>query len=895
MKTVQKALALALVSIGALCANAQVNVPSTYKTITIDGSFADWTGVPVAYTGTPVATPGGAIQFANVYMANDQNNLYVRFSLYEARPNAYANTYDNIFVDSDASALTGFHTAGIGSEMLIQWGGGYQERNGGFNEGTINNLGWAIAGSADNTNFEFAISRNATFGSDGTHVFTNDTIAILLEGDNTNYANVEFAPPAGGLVYTFASPPTVLTTNLPLLNLTSSSWQANASGTDLGNAWLDSAYDDSGAPWTSGNGLFGYTPTPGSYPAINTPLTSSGQNTFYFRTHFSWNNLPDNVVFVVTNYLSDGAVYYINGTEVNRVRMPAGTVAYGTSATTTNSPVGHADVFAVPAGVLLLGDNIFEVETHQAPTSSSDMVFGLSLTAEAQYAIVNLDNTQPADRTVNAGNSTTFAGDQIGSGPIAYRWLKNGNTIPGATNATYTMPVVINSDAGSYALVASNPISTNTTRSAVLTVTNTPLSFTDPTLPADLIAVAGQSATFSSAVAGSPPYQFQWFFGGSPILGATNAALTIPFLYVSNSGNYQLSVTNPAGHINSRAAALTVLADTVAPVMTSISATLTQIVVNFSKPLDSVTADNIANYSLSGGVSVIGAAINPSNASQVTLTTGSGLSFGTVYTLTVNGVKDLFANTVKTSGTFARNITIDGSFADWDGMAPIYSGPAGSDGAADFKDIYVYNDAANYYLRVTLWHDIPPVNGQFPYYVNMFYNTDDNLTTGYGPGTFGSEMLIQSGYSYQEKNGGFNEGGINGLNWTSLPASPGTNFEFSFSRSATFASDNTPVFTTNLLSFLFQGMTPGFVPLNQAPASGLISYTNVSTTSTSLQLGKLGIAGLSGGKSAVIWNSPGALQARGSLSTGSWTNVPSATSPYVVPASSRQLFFRLIH
>ncbi|MGH7978133.1 MAG: hypothetical protein ACREE6_02060, partial [Limisphaerales bacterium] len=36
-------------------------------------------------------------------------------------------------------------------------------------------------------------------------VLTNDTIAILLEGDDASFNNVEFAPSSGGLVYTFAT------------------------------------------------------------------------------------------------------------------------------------------------------------------------------------------------------------------------------------------------------------------------------------------------------------------------------------------------------------------------------------------------------------------------------------------------------------------------------------------------------------------------------------------------------------------------------------------------------------------------------------------------------------------------------------------------------------------
>ena len=892
MKTAKTLFAFALALTGVFSVSAQVSVPGTFKHITIDGSFNDWTGVPLAYT-VPVG-PTNAIQYENVYIANDQNNLYVRFTLYSPRTNAFANSFDNIFIDADDNAATGFHVGGIGSEMLIQWGGGYQEKNGGFNEGGINNLGWSIAGSPDYTGFELAISRIAAYASDSTLVFTNGTIALLLEGDNTSYVNTEFAPASGGFVYTFASAPSVLTTNLPLLTLTNSTWRVNASGTDLGTNWLDSAYDDSPAPWSPGNGLFGYTPLPGAYPPINTALSSSGQNTYYFRTHFNWNNLPDNFAFIVTNYLSDGAVYYINGAEVSRVRMPAGTISYGTSASSTNSPVGHADIFAIPPGVLQLGDNLFEVETHQAPASSADMVFGLSFTAAAQYPVLILDASQPANRTVTGGDTTAFAANFTGSGPLSYQWLSNSVPVPGATNATYTISPVLSADAAAYALVISNPLSTNTTRAAVLTVSNAPVTFADPSQPSDQVLVEGQSATVACVVAGSPPMQFQWYQGSTAIPGATNSSYTMPFLALTNAGAYHVNVGNPAGSTNSRAATLTVLADTVPPVLTQITAVASnQILVTFTKPVDSVTANNVAEYAISGGVSVTGAAINSGNAAQVTLTTGAGLNFGTVYTLTVNGVKDLFGNVARTSGTFARSITVDGSFTDWDGMAPVYSGPSGTDGAADFKDIYVYNDANYYYFRVTLWHDIPPASGQFPYYVNMFFDTDNNVSTGYLLGTVGSELLIQSGYSYQEKNGGFNEGSINGLNWSCLPVAPGTNFEFSVSRSATFASDNTAVFPTNVVNFLFQGMTPGFVVQNVAPASGLISYTNAAPLSTSLQLGRLAINPLAGGKSALIWNSPGMLQMRGSLATGVWTNLPAATSPYVVTGSTGQMFFRL--
>ena len=140
MKTMIKSLFFGFACACAVSASAQVSVPSTFKHISIDGSFADWTGVPLAYTATEGSAD--AIQYENIYIANDQTNLYIRFTLYSPRPDAFANSYDNIFIDTDDSSASGYAVAGIGSEMLIQWGGGYQEKNGGFNEGGINGLGW---------------------------------------------------------------------------------------------------------------------------------------------------------------------------------------------------------------------------------------------------------------------------------------------------------------------------------------------------------------------------------------------------------------------------------------------------------------------------------------------------------------------------------------------------------------------------------------------------------------------------------------------------------------------------------------------------------------------------------------------------------------------------------
>lgn len=230
-----------------------------------------------------------------------------------------------------------------------------------------------------------------------------------------------------------------------------------------------------------------------------------------------------------------------------------------------------------------------------------------------------------------------------------------------------------------------------------------------------------------------------------------------------------------------------------------------------------------------------------------------------------------------------RTITIDGSFDDWAGLTPLFSNPQGSTNATDFKDVYVCNDANYIYFRVTLWEPSDLLSWEN----NIFMNTDNNSSTGYQSGWGGSEMLIQSGVGYQEKNGNFNDdSGINGLNWLSADAGS-TNYEFRVSLAATYASDGLPVFTTNVIHFAFDGES-NFTTVNRMPAgTGTIAYTLASYP------GPLTI-GSSGGQVTITWPGSATLQACGDLAGGSWTNVPAATSPYVISNPTGQLYFRLV-
>ena len=100
-----------LLSAGALAINASGQVTGTYANITIGSGFADWAGVPVAYTDEDGVNNPGGVDFQNVYLANDNNYLYIRFTLQQpADPISYYNTY--IWLDGDTNPATGYHPFG---------------------------------------------------------------------------------------------------------------------------------------------------------------------------------------------------------------------------------------------------------------------------------------------------------------------------------------------------------------------------------------------------------------------------------------------------------------------------------------------------------------------------------------------------------------------------------------------------------------------------------------------------------------------------------------------------------------------------------------------------------------------------------------------------------------
>jgi hypothetical protein len=323
------------------------------------------------------------------------------------------------------------------------------------------------------------------------------------------------------------------------------------------------------------------------------------------------------------------------------------------------------------------------------------------------------------------------------------------------------------------------------------------------------------------------------------------------------------------------------------PTIAAIEGAPNQVQITFSKPVAPAAAGAATNYALSDGLTVLSATPSAANPRKVTLAT-SAQTRGSIYTLTVNRVTDEAGSPIAPNYqiAFVSSIMIDGSFDDWEGLPLVYSNDPADPTAAEFKEVYVYNDADYIYFRLTLWQPSDFLSAQN----NVFIDTDNNPGTGnafWG----GSDLLIEGGIGYQEKNGGFNEGLINGLDFASAN-SGNTNYEFRISRAASYASDGLPVFTGNVINFAFDGES-NWVTVNRMPPnpSSTIPYTLVDSVVP--PPGPLTFT-LSGGQVSLTWPVPGTLQACDSLTSGSWTNVPSAVGSYSAPASANKLFFRLM-
>ncbi len=136
-----------------------------------------------------------------------------------------------------------------------------------------------------------------------------------------------------------------------------------------GTTWKQSAYDASS--WSMGPAQLGY----GDGDEITTIASST--LTAYFRQSFTVNDVGDYSDLNLQLTYDDGAVIYLNGTEIWRVNMPAGNITYNTFASSNSGD--NAIASTTLPNTLVNGTNLLAVEVHQRNANSTDISFDFIL------------------------------------------------------------------------------------------------------------------------------------------------------------------------------------------------------------------------------------------------------------------------------------------------------------------------------------------------------------------------------------------------------------------------------------------------------------------------------------------------------------------------------------
>ena len=178
-------------------------------------------------------------------------------------------------------------------------------------------------------------------------------------------------------------------------------WKYLDDGSNQGTNWAAPGFDDRG--WRSGQAELGYGDGNEVTQISYGPNSNAKHVTSYFRKQFLVTGASGVTTLGLKLLRDDGAVIYLNGVEVVRDNMPAGTVSFSTLASAAVGDVAETTYYdwTVPPSSLREGTNVIAVEVHQSSRTSTDVSFDLLLEAQ-----VNPVNRSPA---VAAGDDQRLA------------------------------------------------------------------------------------------------------------------------------------------------------------------------------------------------------------------------------------------------------------------------------------------------------------------------------------------------------------------------------------------------------------------------------------------------------------------------------------------------------
>ncbi|MVF11642.1 hypothetical protein FT643_05740 [Ketobacter sp. MCCC 1A13808] len=166
---------------------------------------------------------------------------------------------------------------------------------------------------------------------------------------------------------------------------------------------------------------------------------------------------------------------------------------------------------------------------------------------------------QPVDVAVAAGQSHTFSVNVEHTHPITVMWYKNDSLITTSNTGSYGLSSVDVSSAGEYSCVVTDGVMTVDCMPFELSVTATQqISITEQ--PDNQMVSEGMNVALNVSAQGSDQIDYQWYFNGQAIAGATSRELMLNSVTAEAGGDYYVVVTGSGASVQSSNARLTVAA-----------------------------------------------------------------------------------------------------------------------------------------------------------------------------------------------------------------------------------------------------------------------------------------------------------------------------------------------
>lgn len=155
----------------------------------------------------------------------------------------------------------------------------------------------------------------------------------------------------------------------------------------------------------------------------------------------------------------------------------------------------------------------------------------------------------PTSISAQAGDSARLQVIATGQ-ELVFQWIKDGNNIPGANQASLAFDSVSTNNAGNYHVKVSNPGGNTDSTTATITVTFPPPVSGDLaiiTQPTSQTVAPGDSVLFTVIAEGSGVISYQWQLGNFNIPGARASRFSFANVQEVDEGAYRVVISDDTG------------------------------------------------------------------------------------------------------------------------------------------------------------------------------------------------------------------------------------------------------------------------------------------------------------------------------------------------------------